>query len=104
LTATPLYLAALNDAFDLATVQRAAARANVPDLIVTLVLGDLALTAFVYGATWQSRRAGLRGAVVLALAFGIVVTAIANLDQPRAGTILVDLAAFDGIAPARAAR
>ncbi len=93
-TATPLFVTALNDVFDLSLMQRAAQRAHVPDLIVYILIVLVLIAGTLFGTTWKTWRSTLLAAIALAVMFGAVFGAVIDLDQPQAGTIRVDLSAL----------
>jgi hypothetical protein len=93
-TATPLFVTALNDVFDLSLMQRAAQRAHVPDLIAYILIVLVLIAGTLFGTTWKTWRSTLLAAIALAVMFGAVFGAVIDLDQPQAGTIRVDLSAL----------
>jgi predicted ferric reductase len=93
-TATPLFVAALNDVIDISLMQRAAQRAHVPDLIVYILIVLVLIAGTLFGTTWKTWRSTLLAAIALAVMFGAVFGAVIDLDQPQTGTIRVDLSAL----------
>ncbi len=90
-TATPLFVASLNDVIDISLMQRAAQRAHVPDLIVYILIVLVLIAGTLFGTTWKTWRSTLLAAIALAVMFGAVFGAVIDLDQPQTGTIRVDL-------------
>jgi hypothetical protein len=91
-TLAPLFIAALNDAIDLSTEERAVLTTHIPDVVTIglLLIAFIASAMMGYGFGRQGQRAIIFKAcfaVMLAIALGLVL----DLDRPQRGLIRVNL-------------
>jgi hypothetical protein len=97
-TIVPLFIAALNDAINLSTEERAVLSTHIPDVVMIgiLLIAFIASAMMGYGFGRQGQRALIFKAcfaLMLAIAFGLVL----DLDRPQRGLIRVSLAPLQAV-------
>jgi hypothetical protein len=97
-TATPLFVAALNDTLNLSTEERAVLSIHIPDVVILwlLLIALIASAMLGYGFGREGKRALVFKAIfaaMVALVFGLVL----DLDRPQRGIIRVNLAPLQAV-------
>ncbi|HEX3370447.1 MAG TPA: hypothetical protein VHS56_12775 [Candidatus Cybelea sp.] len=97
-TATPLFVASLNDALNLSTEERAVLSTHIPDVVILwlLLIAFIASAMLGYGFGREGKRALVFKAIfaaMVALVFGLVL----DLDRPQRGIIRVNLAPLQAV-------
>lgn len=89
--ATALFTSALNDLIDLDAKRQAASRNHVPLTVWVLLLLVSSTVCWTTGYSSGLREAGRHGLpmIILPLLFAVVITIVADLDNPRRGLIKV---------------
>ena len=94
-TMIPLLVSSLNETIDLSTKERAALSAHIPDIVLSLLIGLIVVTAGMLGAMFaRIRQHAVAPRVVYALALAIAIGLVFDLDRPQRGLIRVNLQAM----------
>ncbi len=90
-TEIPLFITTLNETIDLSITQGAVMRAHLPTRILAVLVLVVLIASVLFGAARREQLPPNMSLLALALTFGIVISTIVDLDQPRVGAIRVDL-------------
>lgn len=95
---TTATLTSMNEMFDIAATRQALIEAHIPNMVMMVLVGFAAATAYLlgYGAGHEQLGHGAATTIVFALV-SIAIALIVDLDRPRLGFIKIDQAPMERI-------
>jgi hypothetical protein len=88
---TTATLTSMNEMFDLASTRQALIEAHIPNMVMAVLVGFAAATAYLLGYGSAHERRGHNAATTIVFALvAIAIALIIDLDRPRIGFIKID--------------